>query len=703
MTATMQAADALLDSTATDDADVINIFATGAMNALTAVNIETANVTFAAGTPTAVFTNFTGLDAVNVTGNVAGTITDAGAAATTITGLTRIVTIDDSTGFGGTVTNADAETVNVTVSGLSYGSTVATQSGVTLTAANTGADETLEVLNITSSGAAANDFALNAADVDVVLGTVNLLGTADLTMRVVHAEVTGVTINGAENTGSVELMIDRNGATTTTTNAINYSGIDVITLKDSTSPGTGGDAASVASVRNGQTLKLVDDFNATVFGFSAVTGSADTATLILDNETAATDLDVASVDMQNIETVTIQSSGFATSTSTTAENLVDDFTGDATTITVTGDTSLNLDLNIDAPTTGSRVVTVDASDNTAFVDIAGATNANVSYNITGTAGVDTLTLNNSGGTLTGGDGNDVLVTGTGNDTVDGGAGDDTIRVSTGTDSLTGGAGNDTFDFAGVGTDAVVQVATIAAAALDTTHDIDESITVTINGNSYFTAFATDHDTMLTNFVTNHAARILADTGVTVTRTVSAGTTSDDSLVFTGASTGAPFFISASGMDGGAYIQLAVTATAASTPAVTQMATLTDFAVGDIIDFIDAMTEATVTYYEGLATAATATATVNVLTDTAGFADAEAAEDAVTGNAQNSTVAADSVLVFLNSTLGYAQVVIDPDGDNAADAGNLGGTTGANVVINLTGITTAEQLAATFSSSSIILA
>jgi hypothetical protein len=112
LTASMQAADTLLDLTATGDNDVLNITATGAMNALTAANIETVNVNFAAGTPTAVFTNFSGLDTVNVSGTVAGTVTDAGAAATTVTGVTRIVTIDDSAGLGGTAAAANAETVN---------------------------------------------------------------------------------------------------------------------------------------------------------------------------------------------------------------------------------------------------------------------------------------------------------------------------------------------------------------------------------------------------------------------------------------------------------------------------------------------------------------------------------------------------------------------------------------------------------------
>ena len=283
--------------------------------------------------------------------------------------------------------------------------------------------------------------------------------------------------------------------------------------------------------------------------------------------------------------------------------------------------------------------------------------------------------------------------------VDAGAGADTINVVTGTDTLTGGAGADTYDFANTGTDAVVQVSTVAAGALDTGIDVDRFITVNIDGYEYLEAFSANHDTMLTNFVTNHAANVLADTGVTVTRTANSGSTSDDDLVFTGAADGTAFVINGTTNDGGAIGALAVTATTAATKLVTQATSITDFAAGDILDFADVMTEAGAVYYEGAAASSAAADNIYVLTDTAGFANAEAAEDAVVAGTI-STDTADGIFVFLNSSLGYAQVV--RDGDIDTDAADLGGNTGAHVLANLTNITSAEQLAAAFTTDSIVI-
>jgi len=696
LTASMQAADTLLDLTATGDTDVLNITATGTMNALTAANIETVNVNFAAGSPTAVFTNFSGLDTVNVSGTVAGSVADAGSAQTTVTGLTRIVTIDDTTGLGGTTAGANAETVNVTVSGLSYGTTTTTQSGVTLTAANTGANETLETLNITSSGTAANDFALDVADTDVILDTVNLLGDTDVSMRMPHAQITGVTVAGAENTASTNLIIDRNGATITATNVTNMSGLDTISLLDSTSPATGGDGGSLTGLTSGQTIQFVDDFNSSTFTFNRVTGSSDSATITLDNATASTDTDVAAIDIQDVETLTINSNGNV-STSTTAQNLIDDLTGDATTITVGGDTSIDIDLNIDAPSSGSRTVTVDASSNTAFVTNAAAANTSVAYNITGTDGADTLVLNATTGTLDGGAGNDILTTGAGSDTVTGGAGNDHIDVSTGTDTLSGGAGNDTYDLASQGTLAVAQVSQTAALQAAITGATGDTISLNIDGRVYSQFYATSEAATAQAFVTAHAATILSTHGVTVITT-----DTSTKLQATGKSDGTAFTMASVDTDAGADTAVAVTIGTAGVTGITQDANISDFASGDILDFADIANETTLTYYEGVVASATANDTVMVLTDAAGFADAEAVEDAIIANAANSVVGNDAIIAFFNSTLGHAQVIRDDNADNAADAINLGGTTGVAVIVDLTGITNTTQLAEAFSSASFVL-
>jgi hypothetical protein len=712
ITASIQAADTLLDGSATDT-DTIAITSTGAMNAMTAVNIEAATVNMASGTPTAVFTNFTGLSSVSVTGTTAGTVTDAGTATVTLDGYTRVLTVNDSTGLGGTAAAGTAETINLALNGATYGATAATQSGVTLTAANTGADENLEVLNITSSGSAANDFALNAADADVVLKTVNFLGTADVTARVVHAEVSGVTIVGTANTGSTTLMVDRTGATTTDTNVANFSGIDNIVVKDSAAPAVGGDGGDLIGLDSGQKVTLADDFNATVLTITPATYATPAAslTVALDNETAATNTDVASIDVQNVTALNIMSNGHGASVSTSAAtiNLIDDLTGDASTITITGDTALNLDANIDGQQTASgtdaaRAVTVNASGmtGTSFLDFAAAANAKVSYVVTGTDNADTIVVNASGSTVTAGGGKDSITGGVGVDTIDAGDAADTIVVSQGADVLTGGAGADTYDTNLNVTAAVVHKITSGDTdgAL-TTVAAQDDIIVVVNGVTYATDMLTDGDTaddIAADFVAEHASAILAAHSVTVA-VETGGTAGTEGLVFTGKADGTTFTADVSLSDNGTIVAVAETTNATGTAKLDVLSTITDFAAGDILDMAGALTEAGISYYEGAAASSVAANNVYVLTDVAGFADAEAAEDAIIAGTI-STDTADGIIVFINSTLGHAQVVIDGDVD--ANANNLGASDGDAVMFNLTGITNATDLAAAFSADSFVI-
>jgi len=700
MTASMQAADSLLDLTATGDNDVMEITASGAMNALTAANIETVNVNFAAGTPTAVFTNFSGLDTVNVAGTVAGTVsdaTDAGATSVTITDITRVITIDDSNGLGGTTTTADAETLNLTVSGMSHGATTATRSGITLTAGNTSANETLEVLNITSAGTVANDFTLNAADVDVILSTVNLLGDIDVTARILHAGVTGVAVVGSANTAATDVIIDRNGATTNATNVSGFVGIDTISLVDSTAPAVGGDGATLSGLKSGQTIKIMDDANASTLGFSAVSGTTDSGTIILDNETAATDLDVASIDIQNVETLTIQSSGFSTSATTTAQNLIDDLTGDATTITVTGDTSLDLDLNIDTPTTGTRVVTVDASANTKFVDIATVADTKVSYALTGTAGADTLVLNASGGTLTGGAGADILTGGAGNDIISGGDGIDTITVGAGTDVITTGAGADIISLSTVSniTTTVQGVTTYTGAATTpsgtATFGSGDGWVINVNGTNYqYLGGSATVDTAAAAGIIALAPAILADHSVTLSYT-----SGSDSFVLTGKTDGTAF-TSTLGSTDASVSSSALTNETASATATASLGdamdhTVTDFSATDIIKTAATMAGAG-GYYEGAVGAFTATTEYDYLVLTGvSYASNNAAETAVAGR-YTGTDADNQFVAYLDAGLGHAVVMYDSNIHSDA-------ATTTNQVLKLTGVTTLTELAAAFSSTS----
>ena len=577
MSATMASTDTLIDGSTTD-ADVINITGTGA-TAITTVNIETVNFAATSGTPNLDASAMTGVTTVNVTGSVAATVDNVASAATiNLAGYTRILTIDD-TNYNGTTAAGNADVLNVGVSGTTWGTTAATQSGITLVSDNA---STLETLNIASTGTAANDFTLDAST-NVTLSTVNVTGSTAATIRAATGDLSGLTFN-ATTAGDVTLVIDRTGATTNATNANLWTGVDNLMLVDSATPGVGGDGGSVSGLKVGQRITFADDFNASVLSFSNATGSADTATIVLDNETAATDTDVAQINAQNIETLVITSSGFATSTSTTAVNLIDDLVGDATTITVGGDTSLDLDLNIDAATSGTRTVVVDASTNTAFVNIeaaagAGATSAiTVAYNITGTAGNDTLALNAIGGTLSGGAGNDTLTGSALNDTISTGAGTDTVFATTGTDAVTFGAGVDTIVFGESDVAASAQTTTLQTDGMDI-----GNLTVSVNGNIYQTVFATDADTTVANFVTQHAAAILANAGVTVTAVTNAA---EDILNFVGAAAGTSFTASANYFDA-TVAEAATAVTVAGVAGVAVATSITSFTTGtggDVISF-----------------------------------------------------------------------------------------------------------------------
>jgi len=491
---TIASGDVLLDGSSTDS-DVMNITANATLAEFTANRIEKFVVNMAAGTPALDVSNLTNFTDIEVTGGVAGSVIDIDAQSKTptvkLSDYTRVATVDVDT-LAGTTTAGTAETVNIEISGATYGTGASTRSGVTLTTAITG---TLETLNITSSGTAANVYTLDAdtTGANFVLGTVNFLGATDLTTRVDATDVTGVTLAAGSATGSQTLKLDRTGDGTTASNANLFTGFDDIIIIDSASPATTGESGSLTGLSSGQKVTFADDLNTTTLAFKGVSGSSDTATVVLDNETADTDLDVAGVDIQSVESVAIQSNGRVT-TSTTAQNLINVFSGDATTVTITGDTSLDINLDIDNHATTARTTTVDASGMTdTFVDISAKTSVSasgalgvVNYDITGSSGNDTINVsaNLNGNTVSGGAGNDTITTGVGNSVVDTGEGANTVYLTAsatgGTDTITLGSGIDTLDIGEIDEAASAQV---DAITFQGTVIAGESFALTYNGTT----------------------------------------------------------------------------------------------------------------------------------------------------------------------------------------------------------------------------
>jgi Ca2+-binding RTX toxin-like protein len=226
-----------------------------------------------------------------------------------------------------------------------------------------------------------------------------------------------------------------------------------------------------------------------VVAFNDVSGTADSATVVLNNVSGAASLTVAGV-----ETLTLQSDGSATNVLASLTSAA------ATTVKITGSQGFTSTAAL-----GSTVTTLDASANTntttGVTAIFGTTN---STSITGSAGNDSFTITSSGV-----------------DSIDAGAGRDTVWYSTGTwttaDNVNGGEGTDTLrtlaaSQAGVATPTTyktsgfetIQITDALAAAIYTPANISATATtLNITGNTDNTG------------ATNSAGAALSVTGATI--------------------------------------------------------------------------------------------------------------------------------------------------------------------------------------------
>lgn len=685
---TLTSGDIFIDSSTTD-ADVLNATLNASSGAFTAQNIETINATMGAGSAALDMTNVLGTKAVNVNGNVAGTVTNFNAQAAGTTYATNAYTKQLTLSplkLDGTTALTTAETVNLTVTDASFGTTTATRSVVTISGAvNAGQ---LETLNITSAGTAGNVFQLNTAS-SATLGAVNLLGTAATTVRVSHADVTGVNVAGAENTGDTVLRIDRNSAGTTPTASQNFSGLDKVQVSDSS--GTD-DAMNLSSIFNGATIEALNSFtNSTITVAGAAASTTNTLTVNLDHGTASTSVALGTLNVQDVETLSIASLG--NSTALVASGNSATLNADSTTVTLTGDTSLALTLNIDKAATGSRTTAVNASaitgTATVTLDASGDTDSVNLYNLTGTANADSLLGTAvAANTISGGAGKDTITGGRLNDTIDAGADDDTVNIFSGVDSITGGTGNDTFVIKEVGVSAVAQVTTSADIDGAATIADTDFIVATVNGQTYqvksgSATLATEIDA----FVALHGAAITAAHSVTVSKN-----TGNVGLKFTGKSDGTAFTAAVSFNDVGTGVT-AVAMTTGVDPVVARDvdASVSDFVAGDRLNFADVMTPTTVAYKENTAANVAAGDNIIVLTG-ASYASVAAAEESMGNNDGNTN----AIVIFLNSAVGYAQAYFDAD--IGAD-GNLADTA---VLVNFTGILTEASLTAAFEAAQFTL-
>lgn len=444
--------DALADNS-TADADVLNATLISGAAATTIIqNIETLNLTATVAASGLSFANVTGAKNVTLTGTANSQLTNVNATAAPafeINNYNKAVTLDAVT-LAGTTAAGTAESLSVKLSGVAAGGTALAPviPALNLTASAAG---TLETLNLESAGTAKNTLAITgvgAGNVNAVAKTV-VTGAADLDLMVANAMINGQTLDGAGHTGVLNLVVDRNGATTAVTNLTNVTGADAYTFRDSTA---GGDALVASGLASGSTVALTYSTTgaSSLAVKGAAAGKADSLTLVLDNAADATNTAVAtSLTVTDVETLNIKSEGGTTAGSTIAGLTVTA----GSTVTVDGATKLALEL---AATSLVSVVEVKGSG-AHTVDFAAAATylEGKSLTIDGSAATGKLTLvgtdftGTAGGTVEAltirGGSNDDTITAHGGanarSIIDAGAGADTVNVATAA-NVTLGAGAD---------------------------------------------------------------------------------------------------------------------------------------------------------------------------------------------------------------------------------------------------------------------
>ena len=706
---TFATADSILDDSTTDsDTMTASVNATVAA---TIANIENLTFSMAAGTPVVQFTSTSGATNVTVTGSVAGSLDELDT--DVITGISvknynKVLTVITEDLAGTSTSSAESFTVKLEGAGGN--------SGITF---DSDAEGAIETLNIQSNGDAANTMTLALTNAEGATGATNVAtiavtGSAALTLAGAHAVFSGNTLTAAD-TGALTLRVDRNGATTTATNLTNATGVEAYTFRDSTATG---DVLYATGIISGTTITIQDDFDtgSEIVVTGSTSATTDSLTINLDNRaTTATDVDLGAVTIDNVETLTINSVE-AGSTTATEQNSITTFNADAlTSLTVLG--AANLEITMAAEDQG---VTVNAAAFTGELTYSAAaitkstavlnnvitggsgndtlTGATTEANtISGGAGDDTIAITDSSSNvavnLSGGDGDDTITGGRGNDTVDGGAGDDTINLTAGTETVTGSTGDDTFVVQSIDVTAVAQTATITPVSTDAVYLAGEAITVTIDSVARVYALtaadaggneSTDDilliSASLVNFINANFSQ------VTATNVAATGV-----ITLTAGTAGTPFELTVTDNSADAQSDYTEAAGTANTAAYVMQTTLSDFAAGDVLDLDGIMTEATLEYQEGTF-AANSTANVVVITGAA-YETVAAAEDLLeNGNVNDQD--GEAVVIFLNSTLGYAQAFYDTA---LQTDGNLTAS-----IINFTGITTLTQLAAAFSTDSFIV-
>jgi Ca2+-binding RTX toxin-like protein len=323
-------------------------------------------------------------------------------------------------------------------------------------------------------GGAGNDVISGGAGNDAIWGAVgndNLSGGAgDDTFYVGTLLSIRDTIVGGD--GNDTLVLGAAASTGTSGAAKNVTGVERITLNADVPQDMAAFDATVNRVNmnvDGATYNFTNagaavatvGITANVTAqLSRATDTAADAITVAFGSAASPIARVATLTLNNEESVSLTTSGLAVSGASPTHVVTSLTAGAASKIAASG----SANLTITAATT-PLATTVDASAMTGQFNMGAAVN-NLNVAITGGAHNDTLvggsgndvivtgegnntvTAGDGRNSVTGGTGNDNITSGSGNDTIDAGAGNDFITAGAGTDSIQGGSGNDAFFLSG---------------------------------------------------------------------------------------------------------------------------------------------------------------------------------------------------------------------------------------------------------------
>jgi Ca2+-binding RTX toxin-like protein len=415
-----------------------------------------------------------------------------------------------------------AETLAInSASGTNYLAIVNTNNHKTVTVTGAGAltfgaggEDTITKLDASASTGGVTINNLGASAIAITGGTGNDVVTDTNSNFDVND-----TISAGDGTDTLGLI-----AAITKANAVNMSGFEVLSIVDdanavsqdvsaftgittlsvnNASADTAADSLAFTSARGTESFIVTANDSADSLQIDLATDTtADSISGVLGNTRTAAGVTVATLDLDDYETVTLNSVGGA--------NVVTNLTaGDLKTLTITGDKALTIDAN--STGTWSNLTKIDASAATANINFAGTSGGlDAAATILGGSGNDTFLGSTAKDSISGGAGNDALVGAGGNDTIDGGDGNDTLTASgtnndvliggAGADTITGATGNDSID-GGAGNDLVV---------LTTAVTTDLTSADTVNGGEGTDYFSIEGDanggfsldlsgTTLTNF------------------------------------------------------------------------------------------------------------------------------------------------------------------------------------------------------------